>query len=132
MKRGGFSLLEVILALAILAGGVVVIGEVVRFGNRSAESARELTKAELYAEAIMAEVAAGMIVAESVSGEPVEWDPEWVYSLVIESPGHDGLLAAWLQVTKTTAARPIEYHLVRWVPDPDYAVSTETTTGTTP
>jgi len=47
----GFSLLEVILALAIFAGAVAVLGEVARWALRNAEIARDLSRAELFCEA---------------------------------------------------------------------------------
>ena len=54
--RNAFSLLEVILALSILAGAVAVLGELLRTGVRNAQTARDLTRAQMLCEEIEAEV----------------------------------------------------------------------------
>jgi prepilin-type N-terminal cleavage/methylation domain-containing protein len=59
-RNAGLSLLEVILAIAILGGCIAVIGELVRLGARQAEEARELTTAQLLCESKLEEIAAGV------------------------------------------------------------------------
>lgn len=56
MRRGGFTLLEVMVALAILAGAVLAISEIVSGGLRNHVRARELEVATLLARAKMAEI----------------------------------------------------------------------------
>ena len=56
-----FSLLEVILALAILAGAVAVFSELSRGALENAGTARDLARAELLCESKLAEIAAGLI-----------------------------------------------------------------------
>jgi general secretion pathway protein I len=65
-KSGGFSLLEVILALAILTGAVAVLGEIVRLGIRNAQVARDTTQAQLLCESKLAEITAGIIPSDPV------------------------------------------------------------------
>ncbi len=55
-----FSLLEVVLALAILVGAIAVTGELVRLGTLSAASARDLTQAQLICESKLAEITSGI------------------------------------------------------------------------
>lgn len=81
MKRDGFSLLEVVLALAILTGAVVVLGELVRSGLRSAQLARDLSQAELWCETIAQEIAAGALPAQNVEHSPIQDAPGWFYSI---------------------------------------------------
>ena len=77
----GLSLLEVILAVAILGGCMAVIGELVRLGVRHAEEARELTRAQLLCESKLEEIAAGVTAAESAAAVAFETDPEWTYTV---------------------------------------------------
>ena len=70
-KKLGMTLLEVILALAILGGSVVVVGEMARFAFQNARTARDVVQAELLAESIMAKVQLGIIPMESAFEVPV-------------------------------------------------------------
>jgi len=132
-RRGGFSLLEVILGLAILMGTIAVLGEIARSGIRSAQSATDLTRAQLLCESTMAALAAGIIPAESVADVPVESDMadgsvEWEYSIyiqpVIDEPD---MLEASVTVRRNPdyAAGPVEFTLVRWIADPDIEAAEE-------
>ena len=56
-RRRGLSLLEVILAIAILGGAIAAIGELVRLGVRSASYAKQPTQAHLLCDTRMAEIA---------------------------------------------------------------------------
>src|SRR5262249_48605282 len=64
-RPAAFTLLEVILALAILAGAVAAIGELVRVGLHNADVARQLTRAEMLCESISDQIAGGAIAATS-------------------------------------------------------------------
>ena len=117
----GFTLLEVILALAILAGAVAVVGEAVRFGRRNAEAARLLTTAQLLAASTMAEVSTGVVAAESVQGESFESAPDWQYSIDVQAlTDIDGLIEVTVTVALANGGRqPIEFSLTRWMVDPE-------------
>lgn len=117
--KRGFTLLEVVLALAILVGAIAVVGELIRLGGAAAASARDLSQAQLLAESVMAEITAGILPLENSQSVPIETDPEWVYGvelLPVETPG---LLAVRVTVVQAGAAgRPAEFALVRWMRDP--------------
>lgn len=128
--RGGFSLLELILALAILVGAVAVLGELVRIGTRNAAMARDLTRAQLLCESTLAEVAASVIVPQS-GQVPLE-DAEWLMSLELSPLDVQGLLAARVTVTQdaTVHSYPVQFTLVRWITDPAIAAEeSESATG---
>ena len=59
--RKGLTLLEVLLALAILGGALAVIGELSRIAARNAEQARDLSTAQRLCENKMAEIAAEIV-----------------------------------------------------------------------
>jgi general secretion pathway protein I len=150
-KLRGFTLLEVMLALAILAGALAVLGEFARMGLHSAKTARDLTRAELLCESIMSEITAGITppdtvdrapVIDPVTGSPLEETQTddaapWVYSIDAQSIDADGLLAVTVTVTQDLppAQRPASFSLVRWMPDPMLDLlygSTETESSSTP
>jgi general secretion pathway protein I len=124
--RAGFSLLEVILALAILAGAIAVLGEIARNGIESTRIARGLTFAQLLCESKMAEIAAGIELPDPVARARIENidDPtqlNWVYSVEAETTEIEGLLAVRVIVTQDLPEeqRPVHCALVRWMADPN-------------
>jgi general secretion pathway protein I len=129
----GFSLLEVILALGILAGAVAVLGEVARNAIRSAQQARDLTVAELLCEGKMDEIIAGITPAEAVTDEPFDTTddatlPDWLYSVEVDSINSDeGLSVVRVTVYKDLPPeqRPPQFSLTRWIIE-----STSDTSGT--
>jgi len=123
--RAGFSLLEVVLALAILTGAIAVLGELVRLGTRNAAVARDLTAAVLHAESKMAELTSGMTPPEAVQMATMETDERWLYSIDV-SQADDGILAVYVTVTQNLpSGRPMEYTLTRWIVDPDFVLAME-------
>ncbi len=119
--RRGFSLLEVLLATAMLIGATVVLMELASIGNRHAASARELTKSQLLCQSKLNEILCGQAPAESVRPTPVEGDPKWVFWIDVTPAEQPGLVI----VEVTTAFQPLErvqryrFRLVRWMRDPN-------------
>lgn len=135
-RRSAFSLVEVILALAILAGSIAVLGEVARFGIRNARAARDLTQAQFLCQSKLAELTSGIVLPESVTWTHFELadaegrsttnansnEIQWNYAVsVAYVDAEDGLLAVTVTVRQDVpvAKRPIEFSLVRWMPDPE-------------
>lgn len=129
-QPAGFSLLEVVLALTILAGAIAVLGELVRLGTVNAGSARDLTQAQLLCESKMAEVASGLLLPEVVQAVPCEYDPEWLYSIDIQPTEMPGLVSLRVTVTQDLLPnqRPAEFSLVRLIQDPLLVLPTEVPT----
>ncbi len=126
--RRAFSLLEVILALAILTGAIAVLGELARQGVENARQVRDLSQAQLLCESVLAEVAAGLISAEAVQGVAMETDdPDhlWLYDIEVQTVDEEGLLALRVTVRQdtTTDSRPVACSLVRWLIDPEAILS---------
>jgi general secretion pathway protein I len=117
----GFTLLEVVLALAILAGAVAVLGELVRSGLQNAQMARDLTRAEMLCEGIEEEVVAGVLSPSGASG-PCDDDPRWNYSITSQSP-QTGILALQITVVKNVpeGQHAVQFSLSRWMIDPGVA-----------
>ncbi|OHB69841.1 MAG: hypothetical protein A2V70_09615 [Planctomycetes bacterium RBG_13_63_9] len=140
--KGGFSLLEVILSLAILAGAIAVLGEAARTGIRNAMTTRQLTQAQLLCESKLAEITAGIIEPSPVSGARFDRSytgsgttgtagiigddqDEWQYSINIDQLNEEGLVAVRVTVEQTLPAnkRPVKIEITRWIPDPDVELS---------
>jgi type II secretion system protein I len=122
--RRGLTLLEIILALAILAGAVAVLSQLSRGGLENARVARDLTRAELLCESKLAEVAAGLVTLESQEGIfESDVDPQasdWIYTIEVGPAAQTGLVEVRVTVSKDPAVDrdPVEFTLTRWMADP--------------
>jgi general secretion pathway protein I len=124
----GFTLLEIILSLAILAGSLAALGEVMRLADQNATSTRDETQAQILASSVMDELIAGVIPLGAVNQSPaaVESDPPWVFSIAMEQTGYTELIGVRVLVEQQTDPRlqPARFELVRWLPNPDYVPPT--------
>lgn len=127
----GFSLLEVILALGIMAGAMVVLGELARQGLRYAEAARDVTEAQMLCESKLAEFTSGVTDPSGGAAEPLETDAasprKWLCTVDVSSLSDLGLLAVSVTVTKDAPdqANPLSVSLTRWMIDPSATFSGE-------
>lgn len=122
----GFSLLEVIIALSILAGAVAMLGELVRNGLRNADTARQLTRAELLCEGIVAQVVAGAISASPVSNAQCSDDPRFLYTIETEQATQSGLITLRVTVVRDVPREqhPAPFTITRWMVDPGLEAQT--------
>ncbi len=133
-RRHGLSLLEVMLALAILGGAIAVIGELMRFGMKNAESARDLSIAQVFCEAKINEIAAGLLPLQSMGSTPIEEiaalnsDAPWLYAVEVQEIDQQGLVAVRVTVSQDPDVkfRPVSFSLVRWMIDPAQQEMTDT------
>ncbi len=119
--RNGLTLLEVIVAIAILGGALVVIGNLVFLGSRAANNTRWHSEAQILCDAKMAEISAGVLPLQSSAGTPIAENPEWTYSVETGPTDVPGLLSVTVAVqhsSETSAIAP--FTLMRWLRDPDY------------
>ena len=137
MKKAGFSLLEVILALAILAGAIAMLGEASRLALRNAAVAKDMARAQLLCETKLSEIVAGITTLEPVQGAAFDTvadpdEPAWLYSIETEPTDEDGLISVRVTVTRDMPPeeRPIRFSVVRWFPDPSASSNEDTTSGT--
>ena len=128
----GFTLLEVILSLAILTGAIAVLGELARIGLENAGYTHQLTKAQLLCEGKMAEITSGITLPDPVSGVSFESETSdetasmidpgeaaWLYSIASDLIDENGLLQITVTVYQDLPEkkRPVTCSLVRWIVD---------------
>ncbi len=109
-NQSGFTLLEVILALAIMAGAVAVIGELTRTGLMNSQRARDLTRDELICESVMTQIVTGAIAASSATNVPFDDDPRWLYSIDVQSSSQQGLLTVTVTVVRDVRRNSTRRH----------------------
>lgn len=138
VKRG-LSLLEVIIALAILVGSAAVLAQLMDMGQRHALRAADMTEAQTLCQNLLNELLAGEMSWESTEAQPVDPFSAWDYSVQIE-PLEDGMLS-WVSVivrqhpaeelADADAPAALEFRLTRWVyhPEPDSASNAEPTSN---
>jgi len=154
-RRTGFSLMEVLLASAILLASVLVLAELANIGRHHAQRAADLSTAQQFASNKMNELLAGLAPVESTepteleanvldeldAAEPIVAEsPEldtldalvWWYAVQIEAAGHPSLVAVRVAVWQARDAdeeRRNEFSLLRWMPS-SYAGDSELSSET--
>ena len=125
--RGGLSILETVLAIAILGGALAILGESVRLGTMAAADARETTMAQLLCEGKLAELTSGLQPLIATSAAPVEVAPDWQYTVQVEQSAQQGLIMVGVTVTRdaSQSSRPVSVTLYRWIIDPNMTAQIE-------
>ena len=90
-QRCGLSLLEVVLALVILATSMVALGQLMTLGAQHSNNAQDLRRWQQYAASLLDAVAVGAVPLQSTGWTPMETDPLWEYSLEVQENTVDGL-----------------------------------------
>lgn len=125
-KRRGISLLEILLALAILGGALAVLSQIVGTGADSARSARDLGIARMICQAKLAETLLSGISPVTVPSTPAA-SPDsssstpFVYAIDVVPASLDGMLVIRVSVEAQNAngGTPLAtYSLTRWIIDP--------------
>jgi prepilin-type N-terminal cleavage/methylation domain-containing protein len=127
MMRRGLSLLEVILAIAILALSMAAIGELIRIGTISASRAEEYTQAQILADSKLSEIMSGAITADPVTRAQFPTQPDWYYTIELAATEQTEVMELRVTVeTHIKRARPLAFSLTRWIPDPGIELPEET------
>ena len=131
-RRSGLSLLEVVLALVILAMSIVAIGQLMAIGGQQSVTAMQQSRGQLYAQSLLDSVAVGILPMQSTGWTGIESDIEWEYTLEIEDNTLQGLKAVTAIVrpvpqqsapagtSNNNATSPSTVSLRRWILDPTF------------
>lgn len=124
------SLLEVVLALAILAMSAAILASIARTATDNGLIAHRLATAQILAESKMAEVVTGAISLQSAVG----WMPindtvpsgVWYYQLRTESAARKNMVGVRLSVTDQAGMSENKelFYIVRWMIDPSLGLDT--------
>lgn len=118
-SRKALSLLEVILALAILATAATLLSQLMQLGLRSAAIARDEPRAVLWCESRLEELSAGILAPNIVQDVPVPEDGAWVYSIDVRPGPYLGLLEVVASVEpKDALPNSASVTMTRWIIDP--------------
>lgn len=115
--RRGLTLLEILLSLALLGGAMAAVSQLITTGTQAAVQSRLRSQAILLCETKMAEVVAGAVPLQVVSGATMpEATPDWTWSLVMGPGPRTDVLQ--VQVTVSHQSRRAGYTLTRLMRDP--------------
>lgn len=129
INRKGFSLLEILLAMAILGGSLAVLSQIVGTGGDAARSAKELAMARLLCQSKLAElmVTATSVMPTAVPPTPTpspdsESDTVFNFAVDVAPAAMDGLLAIRVSVEAVNpegdGPSVANYSITRWIVDP--------------
>jgi type II secretion system protein I len=124
--REAFTLLEIIVALAIFVGALAIVSKLVELGTRHALYAQLHTRAIVLAQSKMAELEAGIVPLQASTAEVFEDDPAWQWQIEITTGPFNGLKHVILTVWPTPGGEvgqtrePVQFQLQRWLFDPAY------------
>jgi prepilin-type N-terminal cleavage/methylation domain-containing protein len=128
-KRGGFSLLEILLALAILGGSLAILSRIVDTGISAAREARDLSIARMICQAKLSEVLLNSTAGFTPQTQPPmpvdSFDSQsttpFEFSVEVQ-PGQLGgilLIRVVVEAQNPDGGEPLaRYSLVRWMIDP--------------
>ena len=129
-SRSAMSLLEVVLALAILAMSAAILATIAKTATDNGLIAHRLATAQILAESKMAEVVTGAIALEGVGG----WMPitdtvpkgTWYYQLQTEAAARKDMIGVRLSVSDQAGVDENKevFYIVRWMIDPNLGLDT--------
>lgn len=137
--RSGFSLMEVVVSLAIFLLSVIALAQLLNLSMSLARDGKELQRASQLCRSKMNEVVAGAVSLTSQPESTFEEDPNWVWSM--ECQQESSITNLW-RVTVTVAyhrqdGSTVQDTLTQYVLDPaargtlDAGASSSTEGGTT-
>ncbi len=86
-KEKGFTLLEVLLATVILAGGLLIVLQAINRSIRGVALSRQYTIASLLAQQKLAELEAGLLSAGETEGDFGEEYPDYLWEISVMGRG---------------------------------------------
>ena len=103
-RRSGFTLLEVLIATAVLLACMIVLTDLAHLGKLHATDAENLAAAQLICQTRLNEMLAGAKPIRAVSGEHPQELPGWILSVEVEPLKKSGLVAVRIIVKEDPSA----------------------------
>jgi len=130
-RLNGLSLLEVVLALAILGAAGAMLAQSLQVATDAGVTARDQALAELLAESKLSEVIAGAYpINQNIDWTPIQTvvdSGRWHFKIVSQPTMTEGMLAVQVWITddpQMQTARPMQVMLSRWMIDPNMGLDT--------
>lgn len=126
-------MLEVVLALSILATSAALLAQITRRATNNALMAQRIASAQLICEGTMSEILVGAIPMQATDWTPVDGSfarGSWYYKLetvVAERPNMIGLRLAITDIVDSPEGARELFYVVRWVIDPSLGLDTPPT-----
>ena len=128
--RHGLSLLEVVLALTILAVAAALLAQITKQATDNGLMAQKLSTAQMLCESKMSEVLAGAIPLTSTSWAEITDSGRkgsWYYQIQTVTAQRPNMIGVRLSVTDSpdaTTYNPELFFIVRWMIDPSLGLDT--------
>ena len=136
-RRSGLSLLEVVLALSILAVSAALLTQITKQATDNGRMAQRLSTAQMLCESKMSEVLAGAIPLTSSSWTQITDSGRrsaWYYQIQTSTAERPNMIGVRLSVTDqpdATNGNPELFFIVRWMIDPSLGLDTPPTSTST-
>ena len=126
-RRRGYSLLEVMVAGAILFGAMLALVQLAGVGEAHLKKARTGSRARALCHNKLNEVISGIVPLESAEFSPFIEAPDWQYEINVQPIGVSNLVAVTVTVitaeSESDAVWPVDgpkhkFRLVRWIRQP--------------
>ncbi|MDR2755231.1 MAG: prepilin-type N-terminal cleavage/methylation domain-containing protein [Planctomycetaceae bacterium] len=119
MIRDGYTLLEVLMATAILLLGLSTVLGIMRSTHQRSIAAADLADAQLACQTLLNELLAQQSRIKPVPAKPIEGLPDWNISVTVYPAAKTGLFVVHITAQKidlhTQKPTGIMYQLFRWV-----------------
>jgi prepilin-type N-terminal cleavage/methylation domain-containing protein len=119
-QNSGFTLLEVLLAAAILLIGLTAVFQTSRAALQRMLAARELTEAQNACQSVLNELLAQSALIQPDEGKTIERLPDWRIRVDITPAPQPGLYVLSLSARQFSPIDKrflgVKYQLIRWVP----------------
>ena len=118
-RNGGFTLLEILIAMTILAIGLTAVFQTTRSALRRMSMAKELTEAQNASHAVLNELLARSSPIQPEEGKIVEHLPNWRIRVDIYPALQNDLYVLHLSAEHFSSDGTllgVKYQLLRWIP----------------
>ncbi|MDR0869268.1 MAG: prepilin-type N-terminal cleavage/methylation domain-containing protein [Planctomycetaceae bacterium] len=119
MKPNGYTLLEVLIASAVLVIGLSAVLGVMRSAQQKSLAAADLATAQLACQTTLNELVAQQKPFTFVQDKPIDGLPDWKVAVEIHATPQVHLRAVYILAQKYTPRGEFVgtmYQLIRWVP----------------
>lgn len=117
-----FSLLEVILATAIIAASSMVLLRLISTGTQHQRRGERRATGQMICQSLIDQMMINPELQQSVENQDVKGHPEWKYTTQIEPTGYQGLVRVRVRaaeapenIQRTRNDGDYDFELVRWM-----------------